>query len=191
MIEIILKASWKGIINKNTLTIPCSTNCYFSGQYSSCKIVPELLKVYYEVNISHIFLNPFWRYDSCLSFVMPFHDYNVMSKRRFVELCRKIAKFFARLLHVRNILENTVRPLLQNEVKLITKYDRFFITKQGKSLLQNSATFFITKPAVFVTKRGRYYKMRRLLQNAVQHLVQHVLIVFWITWFVIGDFIWN
>ena len=65
--------------------------------------------------------------------------------------------------------------LLQNAAAL-------FITKRGKSLLQNAAAFLlqnepfllqnaagITKCAVFITKRGRYYKMSRLLQNAAQH----------------------
>ena len=57
----------------------------------------------------------------------------------------------------------------------------FFITKLGKILLQNTSvgllqnepfllqnTAGITKWAVFITKRGRYYKMSRLLQNTAQ-----------------------
>ena len=64
----------------------------------------------------------------------------------------------------------------------ISKRAALFITKRGKSLLQNAAAFSlqkepfllqnaagITKFAVFITKRGRYYKMSRLLQNAAQH----------------------
>ena len=58
----------------------------------------------------------------------------------------------------------------------------FFITKRGKILLQNESGGLlqnepfllqnaagITKWAVFITKRGRYYKMSRLLQNTAQH----------------------
>ena len=57
-------------------------------------------------------------------------------------------------------------------------YCSFLITKRGKILLQNAATFLlqnasillqnaagITKRVDFVTKCGRYYKTRHLLQN--------------------------
>ena len=73
--------------------------------------------------------------------------------------------------------------LLQNDATLYYKTRQlFFITKRGKSLLQNTAAFLlqnepfllqnaagITKCVVFITKRRRYYKMSRLLQNAAQH----------------------
>ena len=65
----------------------------------------------------------------------------------------------------------------------ITKRGSSFYYKTRKSVLQNTAAFLlqnepfllqnaagITKCAVFVTKRGRYYKMSRLLQNAAQHV---------------------
>ena len=66
--------------------------------------------------------------------------------------------------------------------KFITKYDTYFITKCGGSLLQNTsglllqnATFLLQNATVitncnnFITKCHSYYKMRRLLQIATVH----------------------
>ena len=57
--------------------------------------------------------------------------------------------------------------LLQNDATLYYKTRQLFLLQNEPFLLQNGAG--ITKCAVFITKRGRYYKMRRLLQNAAQH----------------------
>ena len=61
------------------------------------------------------------------------------------------------------LLQNAAAFLLQNTVKFYYKTRQFFITKHGKILLQNAAG--ITKALHFITKCGRYYKMRDLLQN--------------------------
>ena len=60
--------------------------------------------------------------------------------------------------------------LLQNASKIITKRDRFVVKKRGKILLQNASVLLqneagITKRVDFITKCGRYYKTRHLLQN--------------------------
>lgn len=162
MIEIILKASWKGIINKNTLTIPCSTNCYFSGQYLSCKTVPELLKVYYEVNISHIFLNPFWRYDSCLSFAMPFHELKTTM------LCQNddLLNYAVNCEIFRKII---------TRAKYFGKHSKLFITKRSKTYYKIRQVFYYKTREIFITKLCNlfYYKANcfsyktwQVLQNA-------------------------
>ena len=82
-------------------------------------------------------------------------------------------------------------PFITKRSKTYYKIRQVFYYKTRQIFITKLCNLFYYKASRFVTKRRRYYKMRRLLQNAVQHLVQHVLIVFWITWFVIGDFIWN
>ena len=70
-----------------------------------------------------------------------------------------------------DLITKRCNTLLQNAAAL-------FITKRGKSLLQNAVAFLlqnepfllqnaadITKCTVFITKRGRYYKMSRLRHN--------------------------
>ena len=68
--------------------------------------------------------------------------------------------------------------LLQNATDFITKYDRYFVTKCDRSLLQNESDFLLQNATVllqnvtvitsddFITKCDSYYKMRRLLQIA-------------------------
>ena len=74
--------------------------------------------------------------------------------------------------------------LLQNAKDIIKKCDSYFITRCGRSLLQNAAAialqnvtevyykmrrFFISKCDSFITKCDSYYKMRRLLQIPKVH----------------------
>ena len=55
--------------------------------------------------------------------------------------------------------------LLQNATNIITKCDSYFITKCGRSLLENASVFFITKCDSYYKMRRFYYKVRQLLQN--------------------------
>ena len=62
--------------------------------------------------------------------------------------------------------------LLQIATDIISKCDSYFITKYDKSLLQNASVFLLQNVTViskcddFITNCDKYYKMRRLLQNA-------------------------
>ena len=60
--------------------------------------------------------------------------------------------------------------LLQNEANLYYKTRQLFLLQNEPFLLQNAAG--ITKCAVFITKRGRYYKMRRLLHKTWHNKVR-------------------
>ena len=64
------------------------------------------------------------------------------------------------------------RILLQNTLNFYYKIRKVFLLENVSAfLLQNTSIYLqnaagITKCAGFITKRGRYYKTRRLLQNA-------------------------
>ena len=80
--------------------------------------------------------------------------------------------------------------VLQNATDVITKYNSYFITKCGRSLLQNVSGFLLKNATVllqnatvirkcddFITKCDSYYKMRRLLLTAtVQSNKKHAYI---------------
>ena len=51
----------------------------------------------------------------------------------------------------------------------ITTYDRCFITKCNKGLLENVSGFLLQKCDSFITKYDSHYKMRSLLQNDSTH----------------------
>ena len=87
------------MLNISTLITPIFTNCYFTGQYSNCKIVFELLNVCYEVKIPHIMIlfASTLMYDSYLSCLMSFYEVktmlfqnNLMNNAANCEICRKI-----------------------------------------------------------------------------------------------------
>ena len=61
--------------------------------------------------------------------------------------------------------------VLQNATDVIRKYNSYFITKCGRSLLQNATVIrkcdnFIAKSDSYYKMRQFYYKMRPLLENA-------------------------
>ena len=59
----------------------------------------------------------------------------------------------------KTLIKKSVKYLLQNVSKIITKRGSFLITKRSKILLQNAAAFY-NKTRQF------YYKMRQVIQNA-------------------------
>ena len=116
--------------------------------------------MYYEVNISHIFLNSFGRYDSCLSFVMPFHELKTTMLCQNDDLLKYAVncKIFRKIItHVKYFAKYS-KSLLQNEVRLITKYGRFFITERCN--LSITKRTVLLQNVAGITKCAHYYKMR-------------------------------